>query len=226
MKVAIMQPYLFPYIGYFKLINQVDVFVVFDDVNYIKKGWINKNQILANKRPWKFTFPVTNASQNRLIKDHLYNDLIGTQTKFLKSIEAAYKTSPHYENLLQLIKTCFSDKTLSVSEFNLNCLKHVCRYIGIETKFVNSSELAIPKVSTAEQRLIDITLALSGKVYLNLPGGKALYNHSEFEKQGLELEFIDNATKEYHQESKEFHPYMSILDVIANNEQKELINLL
>lgn len=215
MKVAIMQPYLFPYIGYFQLIDSVDKFVVFNDVNYIKRGWLNRNRILLNETPHSFTFPVAKPSQNRKILEHQYFELSIAQTKFLKTIEQAYKQAPYYDELINILNIAFSTEELGVDQFNQHCLKVISNYLGIETEFLLSSELNIEKNTTATQRIIDICQFLGATEYINLPGGKDLYHPKDFQQQGIEIDFIVPSEKQYSQKSESFHPYLSILDVIA-----------
>lgn len=103
MKIAVMQPYLFPYIGYFQLLNAVDMFVVFDDVNFIKKGWINRNNILVNRQKYLFTVPLKDASQNKLIKEVQIAD-DGWQEKFLKTVAQSYKKAEFFDEAFALIE--------------------------------------------------------------------------------------------------------------------------
>ena len=110
MKVAIMQPYFFPYIGYFQLINLVDVFVVYDDVNYIKKGWINRNNILINKKSFLFSLPLQNMSQNKLINEIFLVEDTNWRISLLNTIQITYKNAPYFDEVYSLIEEIISYK--------------------------------------------------------------------------------------------------------------------
>ena len=157
-KIAIMQPYFFPYIGYFQLINAVDKFVFYDDVNYINKGWINRNNIIVNGHAKFINIPLKKASQNKLIKDVFVvnsKDLL----KILKTIEYSYKKAPFFKEVFNLITDLFLDinNDTSISDFNIKSTKQICEFLNINTIFFVSSNCcpAKQKMEKAE-RLINI----------------------------------------------------------------------
>jgi len=138
MKVAIMQPYLFPYIGYFQLINIVDKFVLYDDVNYIKKGWINRNNLMVNGKKLLFTISLSQASQNKLINEI---EIADTFEKFLKTIQINYSKAEYYKPTNELINRIISYKQNNLRDFIKISLEEILTYIGIESEILISSEL-------------------------------------------------------------------------------------
>ncbi|MFC6098043.1 WbqC family protein [Flavobacterium qiangtangense] len=215
MKVAIMQPYLFPYIGYFQLINAVDVFVVYDDVNYINKGYVNRNSILVNGRKFKFTFSIIGASQNSKISE-LKFDLFST--KFLKTIKMAYSHAPNFNCVLPIIEEVFQFENKNVSKFLTNSLLKICEYLQIQTRILVSSELQLVSDKKASDRIISICKWIGGTTYINAIGGKMLYDATEFERNNLILKFLKSDDIEYKQFANLFVPWLSIIDVMMFND--------
>ena len=138
MKVAIMQPYFFPYIGYFQLINSVDKFIFYDDVNFINRGWINRNRILLNGESHFLTIQLKNASQNKLINEV---EFIDNRIKLLKTIEHAYKKAPFYHLIVPVLSDCLTIQTNKISELAQYSVIQTCKYLDIETEFELSSKL-------------------------------------------------------------------------------------
>lgn len=226
MRVAVMQPYFFPYIGYFQLLNAVDTFVIFDDVNYIKRGWINRNRIILNKQEHLLTLPVKNVSQNKHINQHLLDSPQVEFEKIQKKLFFAYHKSPNYLALKLLIDDCFSFEDPNISIFNAYCLSKIAKYLGISCNFITSSELNINVFHNPQDRIIKIIKKLGGNQYVNLPGGQELYNHKTFENENIELRFIQPNTFEYPNLAENFVPNLSILDIIANVETKTIQSFL
>jgi hypothetical protein len=217
MKIAIMQPYLFPYIGYFQLINAVDKFIVYDDVNYIKKGWINKNKILVNSSPYKFALPIKNASQNRLINELEIAGNNDWNNKFLKTIETSYKNTPFFIESFKVVESIIYSGIKNLSEFIFNSLELIIKYLEVKVEIIRSSSIYGNSYLKGEQRIIDICEKESCSEYLNPIGGVDLYNKSEFEKKGIKLKFLKSEGVCYNQFGKEFIPNLSIIDVIMFN---------
>ena len=130
MKLAIMQPYIFPYIGYFQLIKAVDKFVLYDDVNFINRGWINRNRILVNGQDSMFTIPLKDASQNKLINEIDVNWDNNWKGKFLKTIEQAYKKAPFYEKILPIIEKTIEVQEVQFNKIIENNLRLICEYLS------------------------------------------------------------------------------------------------
>lgn len=221
MKLAIMQPYLFPYIGYFQLINAVDKFVIYDDVNFIKQGWINRNNILVQGQPLLFTIPLKKQSSFTLINEVLINDKLYKSwcKKYLRTVEQAYSKAPFFQNVFNLIEKVFELNTnnLSISELAVKSLTESCKYLGLESKFVLTSTIYKNSNLPGKERIIDICKKESVSYYINPIGGQKLYNKAYFKKKAIELSFIKSESIEYPQFKNEFVPWLSIIDVLMFN---------
>lgn len=211
--VAIMQPYLLPYIGYFQLINQVDEFIILDNVQYIRRGWINKNKILINNQEVTFTFPVNKSPQDTLIFDCSYKSLDEAQEKLIKTIQINYSKSPNAQTLINLLNKGFKSNTSNVSEFNSIMLKNICDYLGINTPLINCSDIIPSTTNKGQLYIIEICKKRSADLYINLPGGKNLYNQETFDKNDLKLKFIE-ADKNIEK--------LSIIHLIANFSKNDI----
>lgn len=226
MKIAIMQPYIFPYIGYFQLINAVDKFVIYDDVNYIKKGWINRNNFLSNANIHRFTIPVINASQNKLIKDTCISKNENWEADLLNTISNSYKKAPHFVVVFALIKEILSLHEDSIAKYNYSALLVISKYLEIETEFLFSSELNKDNTLKGSAKILDICKILEATEYINPIGGLDLYSKENFLKEKIELKFLKSNVIEYKQFGDEFVPWLSIIDVLMFNSKNEVKNLL
>lgn len=216
MKLGIMQPYLFPYVGYFQLIYAVDKFVVYDDVSYIKQGWINRNRILLNCKDHIFTVPLKNASSYQNINDteinmNLYADW---KKKFLKTITQSYAKAPYYSTVWALLNRVFDKEVTNISELATASITEVCAYLGINTPFEHTSAIYNNNELKAAERVIDICKTETATIYINPIGGKELYNKEVFKETGLDLFFIKSKPVTYAQFNCEFVPWLSIIDLL------------
>ena len=189
MKVAIMQPYFFPYIGYFQLINAVDVFVVYDDVNFIKQSWITRNSILVNKQATRINLIVKGASSFKKINEV---SRIVENRKWLKTIEQSYKKAPFFEEAYPIIEEIAMNDEKCLSRFILMSLQKISKYLDIKTAFRLSSELEKDDDLKGQDKVIAICNILSAKQYINAIGGQDLYSKSNFDAHGITLKFIDS----------------------------------
>jgi|SRR5690606_3184039 len=228
MKIAVMQPYIFPYIGYFQMVNAVDKFVFYDDVNYIKQGWINRNRILGSNKDYLFTVPLKNASSFSLISETLINEVLFEKwkLKFLQTIQQSYKKAPHFERVFDMLKTFFNSNYVSISEMAIESVKLVSEYLGLDTEFVLSSETYQNKELERQERLIDICKTENANHYINALGGQELYKKEDFLKEGIQLDFIKTQQIEYKQFNNEFMPWLSIIDVLMFNSKEEIAEML
>jgi len=187
--VAIMQPYLFPYIGYYQLAAAADVFVFLDDVNYIKRGFVNRNQVIDKRGEFvRFTLPVRKASQNRQIREHTYASDNG---KALKTIEHCYKDQPGFDTWHPLAREILGESAEQpVSCTNEASVRKPMETLSIETQFCRSSDLDPQPSLTGENRILHLCRELRADRYINLPGGKLLYSPDRFASQGIELRFL------------------------------------
>ncbi|MEA5139841.1 WbqC family protein [Arcicella rigui] len=226
MKIAIMQPYIFPYIGYFQLINAVDKFIIYDDVNFINKGWINRNRILVNGKDSLFTIPLKEASQNKLINSIEVNWDSAWKSKFLKTIEQSYKKAPHYQQVLPLIEGLLNTEKSIFSEIIFENLTQVCQYLEIKTEIVPSSSIYHNTHLKAQERIIDICVQEKTDTYINPIGGLELYDKAAFQAIGKELFFIKSKAIRYTQFKNEFVPWLSIIDILMFNSPEHISTLL
>lgn len=226
MKVSIMQPYFFPYIGYFQLIANSDVFVIYDDVNFIKKGWINRNTILVNNTPYLFSIPLQNVSQNKLINEIFISDLDKWKTDLLKTISLSYKKAPFYQDVYPLIEKIISFDELNLALYNQNSIQNLCEYLNLNTKLLMSSEIVKNNNLRGENKIIDICLQLGATQYINAIGGIELYTQENFQVKNIDLKFIKSENIIYQQFKNEFKPWLSIIDVLMFNSVEDTRMLL
>src|SRR5690606_33692977 len=228
MRIAIMQPYIFPYIGYFQMVNAVDKFVFYDDVNFIKKGWINRNRILVNGQDCMLTVPLLKASKNNhILESYLQRDTYGEwKDKLLQTLELNYKKASHFEEIFPLLKTFFEADYDTISEMAIESVKSVSRYLGLNTEFILSSETYENKGMERQERLIDICKIEKANHYINALGGQELYKKEDFKKEGIQLDFIKTQPITYKQFNNEFVPWLSIIDVLMFNSKEEIAEML
>jgi hypothetical protein len=230
MKLAIMQPYLFPYIGYFQLINVVDKFVIYDDVNFIKQGWINRNNILVQGKSLMFTVPLVNQSSFAKIKEIEVNSKLydSWKKKFLRTIEQSYKKAPYFKEVFNIISNVVDvqgNENL-ISEVATKSLVATSNYLGLKTEFVFTSEVYGNQILSGPERVIDICKKENGTQYINPIGGQELYSQEVFEQSGLDLKFIKSLPLSYDQFSGDFVPWLSMIDVLMFNSIDEIKLLL
>lgn len=220
MKVAVMQPYLFPYIGYWQLINAVDRFVILDDVNYIMRGYINRNSILINGASHKFTIPIEKASQNKLIMDSKLNFDEKAKEKFLLTISNAYKKAPHYTKVMPMLEEIIYNEEKDLTKYIYKSLMDISSYLEIDTIFYISSQIEKDNSLFAQDRIIEICKKLNATEYINPCGGRKLYSCKDFEDEGMRLFFLDTKSEEirYKQNMNEFVENLSIIDVMMHND--------
>ena len=225
-RIAIMQPYFLPYIGYFQLIHNSDQFVIFDNVQYIKGGWINRNRILINGRPHFITVPLRKASPNKTINALFLMDDGKWQQKLLTTIRTAYGRAPHFLDIYPVVEQILNCQNKSLSSFLEYSLLKVCELIKVSTPITLSSRLAIDPAITGQDRVLAICKQLSATHYVNSIGGTALYSREVFEDNSLRLGFLRPEAIEYYQGVEEFVPTLSILDVLMFNSVEQTSSLL
>lgn len=228
MKVAVMQPYLFPYIGYFQMIKAVDKFVFYDDVNFIKQGWINRNRILLNNKDFMFTVPLQKANSFSLIKDTLINDKLydGWNIKFQQTLTQNYKKAPYFEEVINIIHSILEKEHKSISDLAIESVSAISNYLQLNTEFILSSETYDNKELDRLERLISICKTEKATEYINAVGGQELYSKEDFKNHGIELHFIKSQPIEYTQFKNEFVPWLSIIDVLMFNSVEEINEML
>ncbi len=214
-----MQPYFFPYIGYWQLLYAADTFVIYDDVNFIKQGYINRNSILAGVTSQKVTLEVIGASSNKLINE-IY---VGNNTKkLLKSIAQAYRKAPEYENIFPLLQSILENPEKNLAKFLKNSIQKISTYLDIDTKIIYSSDIKKDNSLKAQNKVLDICKQLNTSHYINAIGGQDLYSKEAFKSNNIELNFIQTDLIEYEQFKNKFVPYLSIIDILMFNSKQEI----
>ncbi|QQG67037.1 WbqC family protein [Desulfobulbus oligotrophicus] len=213
-----MQPYLFPYLGYFQLIKAVDMFVIYDDVQYIKRGWINRNHIFSQNGKQRITLQVLGGSLNSLINQVK----VGSNgEKLLKTLQHNYSKSPYFKDIFPLLERILLQKEKNLVHFLDYALKQTCEYLNVHPKWYFSSSLTKDNTLQGQDKILSICKTLGVNEYINLPGGRGLYNHEKFHQKDLRLSFIQPRAVEYQQFNTSFIPNLSIIDVMMFNSQKQ-----
>lgn len=222
-----MQPYLFPYIGYFQLIAACDRFVLHDDVQYIRQGWINRNYIIVHKQRHLFGFSVKRDDTSKNINERFYTDDFSTQAKkLLRNIDQSYSRAPHFTDVRALLTGVLESSERNVARFNLLSIREISRYIGIGTKLLVSSELAFDKSLAGEGRVVAINEEMGSTLYVNPIGGLKLYSKQTFRESGIGLSFLRPRFRPYRQSTAEFIPALSVIDLMMNCSREELSEML
>ena len=223
MNLAVMQPYLFPYLGYFQLIYAADLFLIYDDVTFIKQGYINRNCVLSPNGITRFTVPVPGASSNKLISELQFSPDVA---KVLKTIEQSYSKAPYFEAVFPLIRQVLENEDRSIASVCLKSFQAIFSYIGLERQFKKTSEINYDRTAAARDRLIALCHKFKADCYINTPGGRSLYIKSDFAKKGVGLKFIDSLPVQYQQGGSEFVPNLSIIDVLMHCSPDEVVSLM
>lgn len=224
-KIAIMQPYFFPYIGYWQLINAVDEYVVYDDVNYIKGGWINRNNILLNFSKHLITLPLEEASSFKLINEISVTSNVVLKNKLLKTIKSAYSKAPYCETIMPIIEELILENS-NIAILNYKIILAVKNYLGINTKILLSSDIEKNNSLKAQDKVIHIAHILGAAEYINTIGGQELYSKEDFEKENIKLNFLKTKEIIYPQFKNEFVPNLSIIDVLMFNSKEKIMEML
>ena len=223
MKLAIMQPYLFPYIGYFQLIQAADKFVVYDNIEFSKKGWINRNRILVNGKDEFITLPLKKGSDFLNINERKLADTFTTdRIKLLRKISEVYRKAPEFKTVYPLIESVINNKEENLFYFIFLSIQAVCKYLDIATEFVISSAVPLDHQLKAQDKVIAICKTLNASQYINPIGGLDLYSKETFKQNNIELNFIKTNVVEYKQFSDEFVPALSIIDVLMFNPKEKV----
>ena len=219
-KAGIMQPYFLPYIGYFSLISEVDEFVVYDNIKYTKKGWINRNRILNNGKEKLISISLKKDSDFLNISERKISESFNRK-KLLNQFHNAYFKSLYFDEINELLKEIILFEENNLFNYVFNSIKCVCKYLDIETSIKVSSELPLNHNLNGFNRVIDICKFLNSKQYINPIGGLEIYNRDDFKKNDIELFFLKPKIYEYSQNCKIFTPWMSIIDVLMYNSKNK-----
>lgn len=226
-KVAIMQPYLFPYIGYFQLITAVDVFVLYDNIEYTKKGWINRNRLLQNGTDVLFSVPLKKAPDHWKVCERELADNFDAG-KLLRQFEGAYRRASQFQATFILLDTVLRYPERNLFGFLHHALLQTCQHLGITTEIQVSSSLPIDHSLKAQDKVLALCAATGVSTYLNAIGGQALYDHANFAQHLITLQFLRAKPFTYPQFEADFVPWLSIIDVLMFNPlehiQQHLLN--
>lgn len=216
MKLGIMQPYFLPYIGYFQLLNAVDKYVIYDNIQYTKKGWINRNRILQNGKDALISVPIEKDSDYLDIKDRCISASFDKK-KLLNQIRESYRKVPFFETVMPIVERIVNYEDNNLFNYILNSVKEVCTYLEIDTEIIVSSTLSIEHSLKGQDKVIAICKQMSATDYYNAIGGQELYNADDFKKENMNLHFVSTNPIEYNQFKNEFVAWLSILDVMMFN---------
>jgi WbqC-like protein family len=222
-----MQPYFMPYLGYFQLMNAVDEFVIYDNIEYTKKGWINRNRILLNGKESLFTIPIKKDSDYLTIRERsLSENALNEIKKILNKIRLSYAKAPYFNNIFPLVEYIFLNDSKSLFDYILNSVIEIKRHLGILSKLIISSNLKIDHSLKGKSKVIGICKELNANLYINPIGGISLYNKDEFKENGIILSFHKMNEIEYSQQMPSFEQALSIIDVMMFNSQDHVRELL
>lgn len=222
MIIGIMQPYFLPYIGYWQLMNAVDQYVIYDDVNYIKGGWINRNRILNHGMVQYINVYLKGASPNLLINQILVNHEAVLKNRTKRMIENCYSKAPFYQQGNELFGEILSCQEENLALFLMNSIRIICKYLEINTGLILSSELKKDNKLRGQEKVIEICRTLHADQYYNAIGGQQLYSFEEFAREGIDLHFFRTDQIIYQQFQEEFVPNLSILDMIMFNDKAKI----
>ncbi|MBO4246024.1 MAG: WbqC family protein [Bacilli bacterium] len=226
MKVGIMQPYFFPYIGYWQLMNAVDKYVIYDDVNFIKGGWINRNRILINGEPKFFNVPLIGASPNKLINQVNVDNNPVLKSKNLRTLVNVYGKAPYFKDVYPIVESIITADYTNLAEYLANSFRLINNYLGIDTELIISSSLDKDCSLRAQDKVIAICKLLNANEYYNAIGGQELYSYDDFKKAGIELKFVKTDSIVYSQYSNDFVANLSIIDVLMFNSKEDVRKML
>lgn len=221
-----MQPYFFPYIGYFQLLNMVDKYVVYDDAKFANNKWGYRNRILINGAPGFFRIKTLKASQNKHFNEISVSNDMETKKKNICTLECAYKKAPHFSEVMPVLEKFLMTDFDNLAEYNVASNRLICTYLGIKTDILLFSEIDCDKALTRQFRIYDVCKHLGGNEYINAIGGTELYDFEEFRENGIELAFLKTDDISYPQFGGDFVPNLSIIDVMMFNSVPEIQDLL
>jgi len=218
-----MQPYFFPYIGYFQLINAVDEFVIYDNIEFTKKGWINRNRILVNGTDAIISLPLKKDSDYLHVSERFLADTWGMErNKMLNRIKESYRKAPFFKETYPLLEKCVMYDDRNLFNFILHSVQTIMQYLNIYTKLVVSSSIPIENQLKGVDKVMAICKQRGADIYINPIGGLELYDKECFDKNGLKLQFLKANNITYTQFNNEFIPFLSIIDVLMFNNKEEL----
>lgn len=223
MKLAIMQPYFMPYIGYFQLINSVDRFIIYDNIQYTKKGWINRNRILINGKDQLITLPLKKDSDYLdVVERELSGSWENDKNKMLNVIKSSYNKAPYFQEIFELVSKCLNNPEVNLFKFIYDSIVLINGYLEIKTHIITSSTIDINHTLKSQDKVVSLCKEQNANVYINSIGGIELYDKEIFKQNGIKLNFIKSNPIQYKQFNNEFVPWLSIIDVLMFNSKEEI----
>lgn len=227
MTLGMMQPYFFPYLGYWQLMNSVDEYILYDDVNYIKGGWINRNKIKTNGSEVILGLQIKKASQNKKINELELAMTDLDKERLVNKVKSAYGKAPNAKVVLELFKDIVYCDINNLAEFLEYSNRKIAEFMGIKTLILSATKLQLDHTAKGQERVINTCLERGASKYINAIGGKELYDKQSFMEAGIQLEFLRmDSDIVYPQGKGEFIPSLSILDVLMYNNEEEVRELL
>lgn len=225
MKIVLMQPYFFPYIGYFTLIKHTDMFVVFDMAQYIRRGWIHRNRILGfHGEPVFVNAQIVKAPQNTPIHQIKLKSGDGWKEEILKKVEAYRNIAPYYQEVYHLVESCLNASGSSLAELNVHSIIAVSEFLGLSPNMVQLSELNInlEDIQQPDDWGLRVAQYYGADEYINAPGGQEFYSREKYGQNGVEMFFYRAKLPPYNQRTPVFHAGLSIIDVMMFNTKEEI----
>ena len=229
-KLAVMPPYFFPYIGYFQLLHAVDLWIMYDNIEFTKGKYHNRNFLVFNGKREVFTVNLKKTSDFAMIGDREISLEYRQKTcnKILSRIQQNYRKAPYFNEVFPWVKDVFEFPDNNLFNFADHSVKKVAEYLGIKTEIITSSSIDIDHSLRNKYRLFEFCKHFNIQYYLNPEGGVSLYNKEEFAQKGIDLHFHYAHQPEYHQiHSEKFEPYLSIIDIMMHcsvSEIQEILN--
>lgn len=218
-----MQPYFMPYIGYFQLVSAVDLFVIYDNIQYSKKGWVNRNRILAGDKDAYITIPLKKDSDYLdIVQRRLSHNVDEFKTKILSRIRESYRKAPFFNNGFELVVSILNDQDTNLFGFVYQSVIKTLDFLELDTKVIVSSSIDYDNSLKAQEKVLAICDKIEATTYINPIGGTNLYDYKDFKQRGIELLFLESQDVIYEQFQNTFVPWLSIIDVIMFNSKEKI----
>ena len=231
MTIGIMQPYFMPYIGYISLIKHTDRFILFDTVQFIRHGWIERNRMLKQNEGWQYIqVPlIKQDGRDTLIKDIKINNKEDWKRKILAQIQHYKKVAPYYRRVVALLEDIFANDFEDITTLNKVSLECICKYLGFERnlEIFSQMHLDIDAANAPDEWALNICKAIDGTTeYINPIGGLSFFDRNKYENAGIKISFQQMEITQYSQKRDVFEPGLSILDVMMWNDVDEINRML
>nr|WP_315142677.1 WbqC family protein [uncultured Flavobacterium sp.] len=229
MKLGIMQPYFFPYVGYYSLIKNTDKFILFDTVQFIRHGWIERNRILKPNEGWQYIqVPLLKHNRDIFIKDLGIKNTELWREKLKAQLQHYKKRAPYYSDCMDVVTACLAIETDSIVELNYNILLHTCKYLGIyfDCEIYSKMNLTIDEVNAPDEWALNISKVMGATEYINPPGGLEFFNKEKYSQNNIKLTFLGNNCAQYKQRREGFEAGLSIIDLMMFNDVSSINNMI